>query len=296
MRQVLFRPFDLRYMYYDKAMIERGDHRYPLMRHMLADNRALITVRRVEVAVGFDHVFCTGGLSVLHTVSMKEGNFVFPLYLYPNGGVPESLFDHDNGRRPNLAAEFIAELIKRLRVKFIPDGAGDLRKTLGPEDIFHYAYAVFHSPTYRTRYAEFLRIDFPRLPLTGSLKLFRSLAALGSELASLHLMESPRLDDFLTEWPVKGDNVVERVDYNENDRRVWINKKQYFSGIPFAVWQFHVGGYQVAQKWLKDRKGRMLTYDDTQHYQKIVVALSETVRIMEDIDGQIESCGGWPIE
>ena len=164
---------------------------------------------------------------------MKEGNFVFPLYLYPNGGVPESLFDHDNGRRPNLAAEFIAELIKRLRVKFIPTERGTFAKPWGPKIPLRLRRLPF--PNLPPRYAESLRIDFPRLPLTGSLKLFRSLAALGSELASLHLIESPRLDDFLTEWPVKGDNVVERVDYNENDRRVWINKKQYFSGIPFAV-------------------------------------------------------------
>ena len=169
-------------------------------------------------------------------------------------------------------------------------------KGISPEDIFHYAYAALHSPTYRSRYAEFLKIDFPRLPLTGNMKLFRGLAALGAELASLHLMESPRLDSFLTEFPVKGDNAVERVDYNENERRVLINKKQYFGGVPAAVWQFRVGGYQVAHKWLKDRKGRTLTYDDAQHYQKIVVALSETIRIMEEIDRKIESCGGWPIE
>jgi predicted helicase len=155
---------------------------------------------------------------------------------------------------------------------------------------------VFHSPTYRARYAEFLKIDFPRLPLTSDLRLFRALAAKGADLVALHLLESPRLEDFLTDWPVKGDNVVEKVQYTEKDSRVWINQTQYFGGVPKAVWEFHVGGYQVCHKWLKDRKGRKLTYDDTQHYQKVVVALSETVRLMAEIDEVIGEHGGWPIQ
>jgi predicted helicase len=179
-------------------------------------------------------------------------------------------------------------------MQFIPNGPGDLRKTLGPEDLFHYMYAVLSSPAYRTHYAEFLRIDFPRLPLTGNVKLFRALVAKGAELVSLHLMELPKLDAFLTDWPVKGDNVVERVQYSDKDKRVWINKTQYFGGVPKAIWDFYIGGYQVCQKWLKDRKGRALTYEDTQHYQKVVVALHETIRLMSDIDKTIEQHGGWP--
>jgi predicted helicase len=166
---------------------------------------------------------------------------------------------------------------------------------VGPEDIFHYAYAVFHSPNYRARYAEFLKIDFPRLPLTSDVALFRALATKGMELVALHLLESPTLEEFLTDCPVKGDNVVERVQYTEKDGRVWINKTQYFGGVPKAVWHFHVGGYQVCHKWLKDRKGRKLTYEDTQHYQKIVVALNETIRLMAQIDEVIGQHGGWPI-
>ncbi|MGA2588250.1 MAG: type ISP restriction/modification enzyme [Candidatus Aminicenantales bacterium] len=162
-----------------------------------------------------------------------------------------------------------------------------------PEDIFNYAYAVFHSPTYRTRYAEFLKIDFPRLPLTSSLKLFRALAAKGEELVALHLLESPKVNDFITGFPIKGDNVVEKVQYADKDKRVWINKTQYFSGVPKAVWEFHIGGYQVCEKWLKDRKGRKLSYDDIQHYQKIVIALNETIRLMAKIDALIPS---WPID
>ncbi|MFH1970105.1 MAG: type ISP restriction/modification enzyme, partial [Verrucomicrobiota bacterium] len=163
-----------------------------------------------------------------------------------------------------------------------------------PENIFHYAYAVFHSPTYRTRYAEFLKIDFPRLPLTGNRDLFFRLAAMGGELVALHLMESPKLSDLITEFPVKGTDTVEKVQHNDKDERVWINPTQYFGGVPAAVWNFHIGGYQVCEKWLKDRKGRKLTYEDTRHYQQIVVALNETIRLMTEIDAVIRQNGDWP--
>jgi len=155
---------------------------------------------------------------------------------------------------------------------------------------------VFHSPTYRTRYAEFLKIDFPRLPLTSDRELFRALAGKGAELVALHLMESPRLNDFITEFPVQGDSEVEKIQYTDNDQRVWINSAQYFGGVPKAVWDFHVGGYQVCEKWLKDRKTRKLTYDDLQHYQAIVVALQQTIHLMAEIDAGIEQHGGWPIQ
>jgi predicted helicase len=174
----------------------------------------------------------------------------------------------------------------------VEDGTGDLEETFGPEDIFNYAYAVFHSPTYRSRYAEFLKIDFPRLPLTSDKGLFRALVAKGAELVSLHLMESPKLNNLITKYPVVGPNQVETVRYDEANQRVYINKSQYFAGISPEVWNFHIGGYQVCQKWLKARKGRTLSYDDLTHYQKIIVALKETIRLMEEIDALIP---GWPV-
>jgi len=206
-------------------------------------------------------------------------------------------------RRPNLSSAFLKALAEKLRLPQIePHG---LPKGITPEDIFHYAYALFHSPTYRTRYAEFLKIDFPRLPLTSSLKLFRALAAKGAELVALHLLESPKIHDFITEFSEKGDNVVEKVQFvpsparsprkrgeGREQGRAYINKTQFFGGVPEAVWEFHIGGYQVCEKWLKDRKGRKLSYDDIQHYQKIVVALNETIRLMAEIDKLIPS---WPI-
>jgi predicted helicase len=147
------------------------------------------------------------------------------------------------GRRPNLNPEFIKAFSEKLGLKFTEDGKGDLEETFGPEDIFNYAYAVFHLPTYRTRYAEFLKIDFPRLPLTSDKELFKALVAKGAELATLHLMESPALYNLITKYTVTGDNSVEKVTYDVNNQRVYINKTQYFEGVQPEVWQFHIGGY-----------------------------------------------------
>jgi len=220
----------------------------------------------------------------------RGGGQCFPLYLYPAEG--EMQFDGGK-RRPNLNPEFIKAVQEKIMLKFVEDGRGDLKETFGPEDVFDYAYAVFHSPTYRTRYAEFLKIDFPRLPITSDKDLFKTLAAKGAELVALHLMESPVLDKPITRYPITGSNEVERVSYDDNSQRVYINKTQYFEGVPAEVWEFHIGGYQVAQKWLKDRKGRPLSYDEQSHYQKIIITLKETIRLMAEID---ELIPGWPVE
>jgi hypothetical protein len=252
-------------------------------------------------------------------------SFQFPLYLYP---VPEGkggqnhlaidvlLWPTGRGeRRPNLNPKCIADLERRLGLAFVPDGKGDLKKTFGPEDVFNYIYAVLHSPTYRTRYAEFLKNDFPRVPLTSDRELFRSLCGLGAELVALHLLESPKLSKPIARYPVTGPNIVEKgfpkylapgeTEPGKSEPlaagRVYISKPdaqsgakgQYFEGVPPEVWNFHIGGYQVCEKWLKDRRGRTLTYDDLEHYCKVVTALSETIRLMADIDAAIPK---WPLE
>jgi predicted helicase len=200
--------------------------------------------------------------------------------------------DASVGRRPNINPEFLKALAEKLELS--QAGPHGLPQGVTPEDVFHYAYAVFHSPTYRARYAEFLKIDFPRLPLTDNRDLFFRLAALGGELVALHLMESPKLNDLITGFPVKGTDTVEKVQYNDQDGRVWINPTQYFGGVPAEIWNFHIGGYRVCEKWLKDRKGRKLTYQDTRHYQQIIVALNETIRLMTEIDAVIRQYGDWP--
>jgi predicted helicase len=245
-------------------------------------------------------------MSVLHSTSAKEGNFVFPLYLYPNGKLPEEdLFAHDNGRRPNLSAEFIQDLCARLQVRFVPDGLGRPgRREVGPELIFNYAYAVFHSPTYRERYAEFLRADFPRLPLTSNWELFRALADFGWRLVNLHARNEGEGRGPV--FPVPGDNEVNGVRYQpaqaRQKGRVWINDRQYFEDVPEAVWKFPIGGYYPAQRWLIDRwvkeKGkpkRTLSFDEITAYARMIYALGETRDLMARIDETIATHGGWPI-
>lgn len=291
---ILYRPFDVRYTYYTGH--SRGFQCRPrpeIMRHIMAGkNLGLITSRSIEIGRGWEHVFCTDSIIQHHTVSIKEVNYLFPLYLY------ETKNDFSNGKRivtlvklPNLSKEFLESLSQKLKMSFVSESKGNLTKTFGPEDIFHYIYAVLHSPTYRSRYAGFLKIDFPRIPLTSNPDLFRTLCGLGEDLVSLHLLE--RDIAVSTTFPVPGENKVGSVRYDpENKGQVWINEVQYFEGISPKVWDFHIGGYQVCQKWLKDRKGRTLDYQDLLHYQKIVAALSETARLQEKID---EVIGEWPI-
>jgi len=289
--ECLYRPFDIRPIFYHNAMIERT--RPEVMHHMLAEENLALLVPR-QVASNFQHVFCTSHINnfnVLDTAGRFGSGCLFPLYLYPTKG--EMQFEE--GRRPNLNPEFIKAISGKLGLKFVEDGKGDLKETFGPEDIFNYAYAIFHSPTYRSRYEEFLKIDFPRLPLTSDKKLFQKLVEKGGELVSLHLMESPTLEKqrFQIKYDVPGANLVDKVTYNETAKRVYINKDQYFEGVPPEIWSFHIGGYQVCRKWLKDRKGKALTYDERMHYQKIVIALKETIRLMGEIDALIPV---WPVE
>jgi predicted helicase len=300
-----YRPFDERVIYLDEAIV--GRTRMDVMRHMLVGaNLGLCTDRQVNNE--FRHVLCTDDIINDCAVSSatRERTYLFPLYLYQNG-TKLNLFDDDEptdapgSRRPNLAPEFIESFVARLDMSFVPDGKGDLIKTFGPEDVFDYMYAVFHSPTYRSRYAEFLKTDFPRLPLTRNRELFRKLCRAGAELVALHLMRKRGPE--IVDYPIKGDNVVERVHYEPlkpgvYPGRVHINETQYFEGVPPEVWDFHVGGYRVVERWLKDRKHPKkshLTFDDLEHYRQVVSAIAETIRLMAEIDVLIEEHDGWPL-
>jgi predicted helicase len=290
---ILYRPFDFRWTYFTgKSSGFLGRPRSEIMSHFInRENLGLITMRQT---VGGEYSYfgvseypnCHGTFYL----GNRGQDYLFPLYLYSAEG--EMQFEGGK-RRPNLNPEFIKAVQEKLGLKFVEDGRGDLKETFGPEDVFNYAYAVFHSPTYRSRYAEFLKTDFPRLPLTSDKKLFKALATKGAELVALHLMKSPTLNNLITKYPITGSDEVEKVSYDDNNQRVYINKTQYFEGVPPEVWEFHIGGYQVAQKWLKDRKGRALSYDEQSHYQKVIVALRETIRLMAEID---ELIPGWPVE
>jgi predicted helicase len=287
-RRCLYRPFDLRYVYWTDWMVDWP--RPELTRHLdLAKSRALITTRITKDTFS---VFATALPPGHKSVGAYDVNYVFPLMTAPSKDVLGSFLLESRRPQPNLAPAFLESLAAALQLKqngylSFPDG-------LTPEEIFLYVYAVLHSPGYRTRYAEFLKIDFPRLPLTGSLKLFHALARIGGDLVALHLLESPKLTEPLCAYIGPKNPEVGKPTYAR--KTVWLDKEQTcgFKGVPEAVWEFYIGGYQVCEKWLKDRKGRTLSKDDIAHYNKIVVALSETIRLMKKIDEVIDEHGGWP--
>jgi predicted helicase len=185
-------------------------------------------------------------------------------------------------KRLNINAAFIDSLTKKL--SFIPDEF----------DLFCYIYCIAYSPGYRNRYSEFLKIDFPRFPLTSSAALFKQLARHGKELINLHLLRSEKLSTVITQFDGGEDRTIDSGHPKYKNGKVIINKQgDGFTGVPEEVWNFYVGGYQVCHKWLKDRKERTLSDDDILHYQRIVVALKETITLMQKIDEAIPS---WPIE
>ncbi len=297
--QCSYRPFDNRFCYFSTVAMDRP--RRELIDNVAKKENLCFNIVRQTKAESWQHSIVSNLPTPAVFVEIKDGSNVFPLYLYPTER--RSLFDAETTeRQPNFSAEFIAELEGKLKVTFRgntvhpPATAGG--SDVSPEDVFNYTYAVFHSPNYRTRYAEFLKIDFPRLPITSNLALFRELANLGSKLVELHLLEKD-LKTAVT-FPEKGSNEVEFVKFQISDSKfqigeVWINKEQYFANVPENVWNFHIGGYQVLQKWLKDRKGRTLEFDDLEHYAKVVSALLQTIELMQKIDGVIEENGGFPI-
>lgn len=260
-----YRPFDTRWTYYTGR--SRGFHCRPrgdVMRHFLAGENLGLVLCRQTVSNEWTHAFCTNNTTDDSYVSNKsrERGYTIPLFVYENDfGVKV--------KTPNLNL-IIYELIK----KTVSNAT--------PENLFDYIYAVLHSPEYRQRYAEFLKSDFPRIPYPKDTKTFHAISKYGTQLRELHLMESNRLNDLTTTYPVDGDHEVTKPSYK--DGKVWINHKQYFGNVQEVAWEFYIGGYQPAQKWLKDRKGRKLTIDDIRHWQRMIVALTETDRIMQRID------------
>jgi predicted helicase len=276
---ILYRPFDIRYTYYtgrSRGFICRP--RAEVMKNiLLGDNLGIISARSNK-SERLDHFLCSQSITEAKTGESTTQSCLFPLYLYPD---TDNLKELQQKKRPNFSLDFLKTLESKLG--YLPT----------PEAIFYYIYGIFHSPTYRTRYAEFLKIDFPRVPLTSNNTLFTQLAEYGERLVKLHLMESPLLDNLITQFIQEGNREVIAGHPKYQNGKVYINKADYFAGVPEEVWNFYVGGYQVCQKWLKDRKGRTLSDEDIQHYQKIVVALAETIKLMQLIDAAIP---GFPIE
>lgn len=285
-KTVSYRPFENKFIYFDTDLIERS--RLNLMKHLIDRNNIAITSIRINKEKEFSGIFITKNIADAR-LSDRFLTTVFPLYLYPND-TNQIAIDEKPKSIPNLNLDIVNKIAKSAGLNFEaqenPEGATVETNQFHPIDILDYIYAVLHSPTYREKYKEFLKIDFPRIPYPTNSKQFYDLVDLGSKLRKLHLLESEESEKYITQYPQEGNNEVLKPLFKEG--RVYINETQYFDNVPEVAWNFYIGGYQPAQKWLKDRKGRVLEFDDILHYQKIIVALKRTSEIMVEIDKVME--------
>jgi len=280
-RPISYRPFDEKFVYYDIKLIERA--REKLMQHFInGKNLGIALCKQFKTGDTYQHVSISNKIIESCFVSNRTSEItsIFPLYLYPETNVQQTI-GQSTERQPNLNTEIVKQLADKLGLTFTNDKE-TTKDTFAPVDILDYIYAVLHSPTYREKYKEFLKIDFPRVPYPKDKKTFWQLVNLGSQIRQIHLLESPTVEKYITQYPIDGDNIVTKPKYQ--DGKVYINDTQYFNNVPQTAWEFYIGGYQPAQKWLKDRKDRKLEFDDILHYQKIIVALTETDRLMKELN------------
>jgi len=258
--KILYRPFDVREVFYHKSVVWRT--REKVMRHLLKPNIALLSMRQVSLERTYTHALVSENIVDNRLFLSSKGIVqVFPLFTYKNN------------ERISNAINHIFALMKDTYGENIDD-----------EELFHYIYAILYSNFYREKYEEFLKIDFPRIPFTKDYELFLNMGKLGKKLVDLHLMKSMELDDTIAKFQGQGDNIIIKPVYDEANKFVYINKIQYFGDIGRDVWEYHIGGYQVLNKWLKDRRKRKLSLDEIKHYCKIVTVIKKTMEIQEDID------------
>jgi predicted helicase len=286
-----YRPFENRHIYFDRILVDRP--RKELITHSKGKENILLGIGRQGLAVG-NIEWCLATVSkhpVDANMFRRGGVNLFPLYLYPESNGQQTI-DEKTERKPNLNQKIVDEIAKELDLTFTNEKE-TTENTFAPIDILDYIYAILHGPTYREKYKEFLKIDFPRVPYPKDAATFWQLVKLGGEIRQIHLLESPKVEDYITTYPKDGGNTIttkvgkkdwELFDKEKELGRIWINEEQYFDNIPLTAWEFYIGGYQPAQKWLKDRRDRKLEFDDILHYQKIIVALTETDRLMNEID------------
>lgn len=281
-QDIYYRPFDVRKTFYtgkQNGFVCNG--RYNVMKNLLRPNIALIVPR--QTTQDYRHCFITNKIfegNITASAKLFGTGCGFPLYIYQDQKAQQTIIDAEI-RIPNLNLNIVQQISDSLGLTFTNEKE-QTKNTYAPIDILDYIYAVLHSPSYRTKYQEFLKIDFPRVPYPTDIKKFWQLVKLGAELRQIHLMESDTVSKYITKYPIDGDNTVTKIKYDNN--KVYINDTQYFDNVPQQVWEFFIGGYQPAQKWLKDRKERELSFDDILHYQKIIVALNETIRLMAEVD------------
>ena len=278
--QYAYRPFDVRYTYYDPKIWTRGVENL----HSCLDGRPILLATKLIKDSSFSHVFVS---RLFADVIFLSNTSSVNCYSFPSAinNLPDSFNFQEDGNNENIKTEIFSEAIGG---------------TVNSQEAFSYIYSILHSPTYRKRYYEFFQHDFPCIPLPLNQKIFSALVSVGEELVSLHLLESPKVNKVISIPVGQDDFKIDKISYSSST--IWIDKNKTcgFSNIPKTIWEFKVGGHQICEKWLKDRKPkkgqpeRILTKDDIAHYQKIIVAISETIRIMAEIDEVIEEHGGWP--
>jgi predicted helicase len=288
--EFVHRPFDKKFIFFHRSLV--WSLAQPVNRHLSRPGNMAIVASRQLAAPPWNHVFCSDSVVEMFLMSnrTKEGNHVFPLYLH-NDETLHSSNSNFNARTVNFTTDFLNKVAGKISTAIGHDG---LPIGLSPEDVFYYIYATLHSPTYRGRYLDLLKGNFPRVPLASAVNLWRRMAILGARLSALHRLIDISLPVAPVEFIGSPSQPIEAARWANGT--VWIDKKETtgFLSVPKETWDFQVGCYQVCEKWLKDRKGRTLTPDDITHYQKIIAAITETIRIMTEIDEVIDAHGGWP--
>jgi len=269
---VLYRPFDVRYIFYHDAVVWRTVKR--VMRHMLKENLALCTVRQIKTGDRWQHILATDKIVESCYVSNRTSEicYLFPLYLYNTENENAGLYDIlEPEKKPNISPSIFSTIKNNFNTDF------------RAEEILYYIYAILYSNTYREIYFDFLKFDFPRVPFTADSALFQQMAALGKRLVDLHLLRSPELEQPIARFEGKGeDRTITTPKYDPKTKRVWINATYYFEGITPEVWQYQIGGYQVLDKYLKARKGSSL--EDPRHILRVATALAKTIEVQKEID------------
>jgi len=268
---ITYRPFDDRYIFWHDSVVWRTVKR--VMRHMLEENIGIVARRQQLPYRVCNYFYISENLisDGLIRSDNKGSESLFPLYTYPDENKKDLFNQHQTEKEPNVPQSLFETLSSYYGQKPTP------------EDMLYYIYGLFYSNIYRETYAEFLKIDFPRVPFTANNDLFKKIGELGKELADLHLLKSPALSPPVAKYQGSGNNDrIQKISYKEGKQRIYINNDKYFEGIALEVWNYHIGGYQVLHKYLKDRKGRIM--DDVPHYCRVITALSKTIKIQEKID------------
>lgn len=268
-RRISYRPFDIRYCYYtgkSSGFMARPSSKI-MSNFILGENIALVMVKQFKTGNSYNHIFISKNITESTLVSNRtsEIGYSYLLYVY---------LENNSDKISNLNKKIVEEIERAVG-------------KVSPEDVFDYIYATLYSQSYREKYKDFLKTDFPRIPYPKNKESFKKLVKFGTELRHLHLLESPKVNEFITSFSESGSDIVEKIEYR--DKNVYINNNQYFGNILEYVWNFYIGSYQPAQKWLKDRRGKILTNEDIEHYQKMIVSLFETDKIMKKIDEEIKN-------